>query len=422
MHLLSDQELVLTKMLNKEPILNIGIILPQDKRNEVSFSFSNPENYTIKFKDSTQSQTPQKLTVTLNDGDTEIIKIKDKENFGGITIYDVPAGRDFHWGKKINVILPGNLRITRYNDCLLVINEVPLEKYLGCVAVSEMNSSCPDEFLIAQTITARSWILAGAEKKHLDLGIDACNDDCCQRYQGTGQQTKQSCETVKKSHGTVLTYGNEICDARYSKSCGGFTENCENVWDMKPKPYLKSIFDGKNEDKKVDWEKWITQSPYTFCSPQYIDEKSLSNYLGNVDENHRYFRWKVRFSQKEFCKFFSEKINEYVSKIKKISVINRGESGRIIRLNLEFQKKNESLKTLQLLNEYDIRKTLHPSFLYSSAFIPKLNETHIEFSGAGWGHGVGLCQIGALGMALNGYSSKNILNHYFQESTLEKLY
>ena len=409
-------------MLGKEPTLNIGIILPEDRRTDIEISFPNQNNYTIKSNHSNLSRAPENLIVSLKDGELEIIENIVGEIVEGITIHNVPAGRGFHWGKNIDVSFPGNIKITSWNGYLMVINNVPLEQYLSCVAVSEMSGTCPPEFLKAQSITARSWILASAEKKHAELGIDACNDDCCQRYQGLSQLSPSSKKTVENSRGVVITHNSEICDARYSKSCGGLTENCENVWNMKPRSYLKNIFDGPDKYTKVDWENWFTHYPNTFCSPHYLSEKNLSNFLGNVDENKKYFRWEVRFTQNEFCSFFSVDINEKVTYIKNIDILNRGESGRIINLNLEYQTEGGSVKSLQLDNEYDIRKTLHPSFLFSSAFIYKLNKDHIQFVGGGWGHGVGLCQIGALAMALNGYSSKEILNHYFQHSTLKKLY
>ena len=410
-------------MLSKEPTLNIGIILPEDRRTDIEISFPDQNNYTIKSHHSNLSKAPPHLVVSLKDGEIEII-----ENMGGgeivegITIHNVPAGRGFHWGKNIDVSFPGNIKITSKNGHLMVINSVPLEQYLSCVAVSEMSGACPPEFLEAQSITARSWILAAAEKKHAELGIDACNDDCCQRYQGLSQLSPVSKKTVENSRGVVITHNSEICDARYSKSCGGLTENCENVWNMEPRPYLKNVFDGPAKYTKVDWENWFTHCPNTFCSPQFLSENNLSKFLGNVDENKKYFRWEARFTQNEFCSFFSIKINEKVSYIKNINILNRGESGRIINLNLEYQTEAGSVKSLQLDSEYDIRKTLHPSFLFSSAFIYKLNKDHIQFIGGGWGHGVGLCQIGALAMALNGYSSNEILIHYFQYSTLKKLY
>ena len=409
-------------MLSKEPTLNIGIILPEDRRTDIEISFPNQNNYTIKSHNSNLSKPPPNLIVSLKDGEIEIIDNIGGEIVEGITIHNVPAGRGFHWGKNIDVSFPGNIKITSKNGHLIVVNCVPLEQYLSCVAVSEMSGACPPEFLEAQSITARSWILAAAEKKHAELGIDACNDDCCQRYQGLSQLSSVSKKTVENSRGVVITHNSEICDARYSKSCGGLTENCENVWNMEPRPYLKNVFDGPDKYTKVDWENWFTHCPNTFCSPQFLSENNLSKFLGNVDENKKYFRWVVRFTQNEFCSFFSIKINEKVSYIKNINILNRGESGRIINLNLEYQTEGGSAKSLQLDTEYDIRKTLHPSFLFSSAFICKLNKDHIQFVGGGWGHGVGLCQIGALAMALNGYSSKEILNHYFQYTTLKKLY
>ena len=409
-------------MLNKEPILNIGIVLPQDKRSEIFLSFPNPENYLINFQNSKESHPSKNLTVLKNDGNIQITKIKNDKKAEGITVHNVPAGRKFHWEKMIDVTLPGNIQIIQHEDSILVINNVFLEDYLACVSVAEMSHSCPSEFLKCQTIAARSWILAGTEKKHIDLGIDACSDDCCQRYQGLEQQNPHSHSAVKSTHGTVLIYENEICDARYSKSCGGVTESCENVWDMKPKPYLKSIFDGTEKIDSIDWENWFSNVTDSFCSSKFIDENTISNYLGSVDQKKKYFRWNVQFTQNEFCDFFSQKINQNVSHIKNIDIINRGESGRINQLNLEYISKTKSIKTHQLNNEYDIRRTLHPSFLYSSAFIPKLSDTQIEFIGAGWGHGVGMCQIGALGMALNGYSAEEILSHYFQESSLKQLY
>ena len=219
-----------TKMLNKEPILNIGIILPADKRRDIKLSFSNKNNYTIKSQNINQSLSSENLILSLKDGDVEIIEKNRSSVTKGITIHSVPAGRGFHWKKIIDVTVPGGIKISSQNGNLMVINNVPLEQYLACVAVSEMSSACPSAFLEVQSITARSWILAATEKKHAELGIDACNDDCCQRYQGLGQLNQVSKKTVENSRGMVMIHENKICDARYSKSCGGKTENCENVW------------------------------------------------------------------------------------------------------------------------------------------------------------------------------------------------
>ena len=408
----------------KGPILNIGIILPVDKRKKVTISFSDAALYEIEREKLLISscKTPDKVDILIDDGDMIIKKMVEAVDEHDIMIHDVPAGRGFHWEKTIDVALPGNLKITNHDGHLLVINQVPLEQYLSSVAVSEMNGVCPATFLEAQTITARSWILAAAEKKHAELRIDACNDDCCQRYHGLSQMTESSKSAAENSRGKVLIYDNEICDARYSKSCGGITENAENIWDMAPVHYLSSVYDGPTKNKDINWDNWFTRKPETYCSPTFLDEHELHKYLGNVDKDGHYFRWKVSYTQEEFCEFFSKKINEHVSQITKIDALNRGQSGRINRLYLDYQTADGSSKTLQLHNEFDIRKTLHPSFLYSSCFVINMDNSIIEFNGAGWGHGVGLCQIGALGMALNGSTTESILTHYFPKAKLTHIY
>lgn len=408
---------------NKEPILKIGIFLPVDNRKKVHISFTDPNLYEIETDKQLDPacKTPERLNVAVGDVEMIITKIVDDDKHG-ITIHDVPAGRGFHWEQAIDVTLPGNIKITSHNGNLLITNIIPLEQYLACVAVSEMSPKCPDQFLQVQAITARSWILAAAEKKHSGLGIDACNDDCCQRYQGMDQMTSESKAVCNSTSGKVLLYNDEICDARYSKSCGGLTENAENIWDMDFKPYLTSIYDSPEKKIQVDWQHWYRAAPDVFCSPSYVDESELHKYLGNVDKNSKYFRWAVKYSQKELCELLSKKINVDIGRIVKIDALNRGYSGRINHLYCEYINLAGETKVLELNNEYDIRKTLHPSFLYSSCFMVKMNDELIEFFGAGWGHGVGLCQIGALSMALNGHSTEQILTHYYSGAKLKQLY
>ena len=409
------------KLIQSEPNLRIGIILPVDKRKTIEVSFSDPSQYKI------DTKTPIKLTssnlkISIDDGDVYIKKLNKEFDEQVITVHNVPAGRGFHWEKTIEVTLPGNVDISNHDGYLLLTNVVPLEQYLACVAVSEMSGACPSALLESQTITARSWVLAAAEKKHSDLNLDACNDDCCQRYQGLSQMTDASIKAANDSRGIVLLYNNQICDARYSKSCGGISESAEHVWDMAPVHYLSSVYDGPAKNKDINWDNWFTSKPKTYCSPTFLDEQELHKYLGNVDKDGHYFRWKVSYSREEFCEFFSKKINEHVSQIIKINALNRGKSGRINHLNLNYETKTGTPKTLQINNEYDIRRMLHPSFLYSSCFVINMDENHIEFFGAGWGHGVGLCQIGALGMALHGHTTEEILAHYFKNSELKGMY
>ena len=413
-----------THLLQSEPIIHVGIILPEDRRKSITLSFTDPSLYEIDSDPliKRSGDIPEILNISMDDGDILIRNTKQDFSPTGIIIHNVPAGRGFHWEKSINVIVPGNIKIKHYDKYLLVINELPLEQYLACVAVSEMSGQCPPALLEAQTITARSWIMAAAEKKHVTLGLDACNDDCCQRYQGLTQMTDSSMKAANDSRGIFLIHDDQICDARYSKSCGGITESAHQVWDMKPTPYLSSVYDGPENDPDIHWDNWFVDYPKTFCSPSFVNENDLQKYLGIVDKKGSYFRWNTFFTQEKFCAFFSKTINETVVHIDKIDSLKRGKSGRINHLYLDYQTSKGNSKTIQIKSEYEIRKMLHPSFLYSSCFIVKMDENSIEFFGAGWGHGVGLCQIGALGMALNYFSTEDILTHYFRNSTLRKLY
>lgn len=410
-------------LLKTEPTLKIGIILPGDERKNIKLTCNDSSSYQIETQASIipSSKTQKVIESNIDDGEVKITQtLVDDEC--GITVHDVPTGRGFHWENSIDVTLPGNIHMIPHNGNFLLVNEVSLEQYLACVAVSEMSSECPPAFLEAQTIAARSWIIAGAEQKHNELGIDACNDDCCQRFQGINHITDNSRSICDKTAGMFLLYGGNVCDARYSKSCGGLSENAENVWAIDHVPYLSSIYDGPARKDEIDWQNWFSQEQDVFCGPNYVNESDLYHYLGYVDKEGNYFRWSVKFSQEEFCDFFSNKIGELVNQINKIDVLNRGRSGRINKLYMYYQLENGSIKTHQINNEYEIRKTLHPSFLYSSCFTISIDNENIKFNGAGWGHGVGLCQIGALGMALNGYSTQEILKHYYKNTELKKLY
>jgi peptidoglycan hydrolase-like amidase len=295
-----------------------------------------------------------------------------------------------------------------------------------------MSGECPPELLEAQTIAARSWLVAAVEQKHADLGLDACNDDCCQRYQGIGNLTEAARSATERTCGQFLLYNNEICDTRYSKSCGGISEHNDNVWDTEPKPYLRGIFDGIQKDipnlfDTQGLKDWVSNYPDCYCGNNYISGDILKKYLGNVDEKGNYFRWEFTYSQEELTQLISKKTGISFESISSLQPLDRGISGRIIQLQINGISKNRPFQIL-LESEYEIRRVLHPDFLYSSAFIiiansdtePALSE--ITLKGAGWGHGVGLCQIGALGMALKSKSSKQILSHYFLETELKKLY
>jgi len=270
--------------------MRIGIILKEDKKKSVSFTLPVDNEFElhlenkkiIKLKSGMEYKIISgnnlnfagvTITPPINFGNKIIIKpLKRYFNIYpnvGIKINNIVTGRKFHWQKEITQYLMGALEIRNHNDCLTLINEIPLEEYLMSVATSEMNSKCPTALLESQTIAARSWILARTEKKHEEDGFDACNDDCCQRYHGTGQLTETSVKAVLNTEGMVLIYEDKICDARYSKSCGGYMEKYENVWNGDPVPYLTSGVDGAGKTKyclcnEKDFTNWLKIAPTTF--------------------------------------------------------------------------------------------------------------------------------------------------------------
>ncbi|MEA1882669.1 MAG: SpoIID/LytB domain-containing protein, partial [Candidatus Marinimicrobia bacterium] len=322
----------------------------------------------------------------------------------------IPSGRGFHWEKNISASYWGVLEFTVSDGKMMAVNELPLEHYLKCVATSEMSAQCPSEFLKAQTIVARSWLLANIEQKHRHLGFDICNDDCCQRYQGMAHCSETSIQSANDTFGQVIVHDDKICDTRYSKSCGGITENFENVWEGDTVPYLVSIKD-------------VNNSGVAFCSPEIVPEEVLNNYIGDVDEKGQYFRWEFEATQGELIQSLKDKRNVVAAEIVQLIPEKIGYSGRIIDLKIEYKDSQNNLQSIEIHSEYEIRNIMSPSFLYSSAFSVEKNEyDNFNLIGKGWGHGVGLCQIGALGRALNGQSAEDILNHYYSNTHLKTIY
>ena len=421
--------------------MSIGLVLPEDKQGNISMAL-NGAGFELHINNVDQKSFEKKLDINiqnkkmyLNGSECEqiIIKNKKRDITNNIDINPIIAGRGFHWQKEINVRVIGNVVIHVIDQSLFVINKIYLEDYLMCVATSEMGSECPSSLLEAQTIVARSWILAATEKKHTKLGLDACNDDCCQRYQGISNISKSSIKAARNTRGKILMYKNTICDTRYSKSCGGRTEKGDNVWEIDYKPYLESTSDSDYNDEtnlsdEHSFEKWLIDQSLSFCGPKFIEEKNLSKYLGNVDEKGKYHRWEVCYNNDELIKIIFDKTGKQFSKISKIVPKKRGASGRILHLDVLGKKINGKEFSLSIKSEYEIRRILHPKFLYSSAFIIETNSKHnnddydFTLKGAGWGHGVGLCQIGALGMSLSGKNTEEIISHYYQQTNMKDIY
>jgi len=432
-----------------EPNIRVGIILPEDSFSDIIIDIPKNMPYVAASEHGEQISHTGKLVFTIADGtiflksvlsgNTWLLKPGEKEEIhpkSGFKVKNVTAGRGFHWQKLIDVYLPGLIEITMINGYLVLINELSLEEYLMCVATSEMGARCPKSLIVAQTIVARSWMLANVEQKHVDMGMDVCNDDCCQRYQGTGNLTQHSIDGALTTHGQVLTYQDKICDARYSKSCGGIMESFVTIWGGQELPYLQNLPDRAGEDPlpaavihdEKSAIKWIDDQPIAFCNPETVPEESLPDYLGNVDEGGKYYRWQVTYSQQEFCDLLNQKLNLDASYISLLIPLSRGGSGRIVELQINYEKIDGQKAQIRLDRDVAIRQSLNEGFLYSSCIYFELIRddrdviTQIIIHGAGWGHGVGLCQIGALGMSLNGYSSPEILTHYYPGSQMIKIY
>jgi SpoIID/LytB domain protein len=351
---------------------------------------------------------------------------------------------------------------------LLVINDVSVEQYLVSVISSEMSASAHHELLKAHAIISRSWLLAqlapwkverekfpqpreiiekGDDKKELirwydkenHRDFDVCADDHCQRYQGItkalktidgalGQEKVRS--VIQTTFGRVLTFDDHICDARFSKSCGGMVEQYASAWEDVQIPYLTPLYDGETFPAEFalpltnekNAEAWITSAPAAFCNSN--DRTILQRILPDFDqETTDFYRWQVTITQTELQSLLHKKLGIEFGAVHSLEPVERGASGRLIKLRITGEK-----TTLVLGKELEIRRVLSPSHLYSSAFVirPEFHGGNIPASftliGAGWGHGVGLCQIGAALMAEEGYAHENILAHYYPGSSLHKLY
>lgn len=365
---------------------------------------------------------------------------------------DVTIGINFHWERKEVQRFGGTLRMIIEVDKLTAVNVISIEEYLTSVISSEMSATASLELLKAHAVISRSWLMDKLCVKNQAYGIsrqnetssssdisdssiikwydheahtnfDVCADDHCQRYQGiTRASTPQAIEAVTSTRGEVLMHDGKICDARFSKCCGGAFEEFQNCWENVPHPYLIGGRDCKTETSLPDLtieaeaDKWIRTSPAAFCNTQ--DKKVLGQVLNNYDqETVDFYRWKVSYSQQELSELIRKRSGIDFGEIIDLIPVERGTSGRIIRLKIV-----GTLRTVTIGKELEIRRTLSSSHLYSSAFVIDKENQRFIITGAGWGHGVGLCQIGAAVMGEQGYSYKEILSHYYPGSSLEKQY
>jgi SpoIID/LytB domain protein len=348
---------------------------------------------------------------------------------------DVTIGIGFHWERKERQVFRGAFRLIKREAGLTVINDVSLEEYVTSVISSEMSASCPLEMLKAHAVISRSWLwfpkanppLSGTEQnRNVDSreilrwygraahpDFDVCADDHCQRYQGiTKAFSSSAAEAVRATSGEFLRYHGAICDARFSKSCGGITERYAVAWEDEKIPYLESVYDGASQPSIPNSETWIRSSPPAYCNTD--DSELLSRVLPGFDQETRdFYRWQVAYTGHEFADLIRSRIGVDLGPIRNMQALDRGASGRIYRMKITGER-----DYIVIGKELEIRRALSPTHLYSSAFVVDNESGRFVLRGAGWGHGVGLCQIGAAVMANGGANYAEILRHYYRGTSV----
>lgn len=442
------------RRLVKEPELSIGILSAREIRVVLHADYSFAGNII---------NGPQTFAISDNgciswNGKTFcVIDLRKRNDNDYFEVADVVIGVNFHWERRENQIFRGDLSIIVEGDKLTLVNRLPVEEYLISVISSEMSATASPEFLKSHAVISRSWLLAQiyknkriteADKRYSASNItdteiikwydredhvnfDVCADDHCQRYQGiTRQTTSKVREAVESTRGLVLIDKDlNLCDARFSKCCGGVFEQFESCWEPVHHHYLEVKRDYVTESDFPDLtieenaRKWILGRPKAYCDT--TDCGILSQVLNNYDQETKdFYRWHITYSQDELAQLIKNRSGIDFGGIVALEPVERGTSGRLVRLRVIGTK-----KTMVIGKELEIRKTLSTSHLYSSAFIIETSETQknnlpesFTLYGAGWGHGVGLCQIGAAVMGANGCSFRQILDHYFPGSTLSTWY
>ena len=349
---------------------------------------------------------------------------------------EMTIGIGFHWERQERQVFRGTLRILKRNAGLTVINDVPLEEYVTSVISSEMSASCPIELLKAHAVISRSWLKAfppsqtrggakhgGGQTDEKEIrrwygreahpDFEVCADDHCQRYQGiTKAFSSSAAEAVGATAGQFLRYGGEICDARFSKCCGGITEEYPTAWEDWDIPYLRSLYDNPSGPPSYNAETWIRSNPDAYCNTR--NKELLARILPGFDqETVDFYRWRVEYSPDEIAELIKTRVGVNLGRITDIQPIDRGPSSRIYRLRITGDK-----DYLVIGKELEIRRALSRTHLYSSAFVVDKEAERFVLRGAGWGHGVGLCQIGAAVMADLGKTYRQILEHYYPGTTV----
>jgi len=434
-----------TNIQKPQAILSVGIVsLP-----ELKFEFKTPYKFAGKTYQGQYSATVSDGKICFEGNLYDEVVFRHEGENPSFELQNVTIGVNFHWNRQETQIFPDDLKLIVEKGLVTAVNMVGIENYLVSVISSEMSATCSEELLKAHCIISRSWIIAQIEKnktitasqtpysatidtedeliKWYDredhTNFDVCADDHCQRYYGLSRASTQAVrDAVAQTWGQVLTYNGEICDARFSKCCGGVFEEFEYCWEPKHFDYLVKRRDSANENDIPDLtveenaRKWILSSPEAFCNT--TDLKILSQVLNKFDqETKNFYRWTVEYTVEELSALVKDRSGIDYGEIIDLIPVARGTSGRLWKLKIVGSK-----RTRIIGKELEIRRTFSKSHLYSSAFVVEKKDGKFIFRGAGWGHGAGLCQIGAAVMGEKGYTHSQILEHYFPGSKIEKQY
>lgn len=436
--------------LREQPMVSVGIM----SEKEISFELNNAYNFTCPDNSETFEVKGPQTAVESNgkvlwEGKEYTELVFTPKGIGTFWLRGVTIGVNFHWERKEDQKFGSALKIIVEHGKLTAVNVIGVEDYLTSVISSEMSATASPELLKAHAVISRSWLLAQIEKnkeivasnseysactqtedelvKWYDredhTNFDVCADDHCQRYQGlTRASTLKVREAIEATWGELLMDGNKICDARFSKCCGGAVEEFQYCWEPVKYSYLVKLRDGKNTQDLPDLtieenaHKWIMENPEAFCNT--TDKNILSQVLNNYDqETVNFYRWKEEYTVKELSELVYKRSGVDYGEIIDLIPVERGTSGRLVKLKIVGTK-----KTMTIGKELEIRRTLSTSHLYSSAFVVEKTDGKFILYGAGWGHGVGLCQIGAAVMGEQGYKYKEILLHYFVGASIENRY
>ena len=445
----------------KQPNVNVGIVSGQ----KIHFSLNKPYLAKGEMVTGEQEVAFSEGGILWNGNQYSSLTFHPQSTDASFSLSDVTIGVNFHWERKETQTFLGTLHFVVESDKICAINELPVERYLESVISSEMSATSSLELLKAHAVISRSWLLAQMKKRRevAESGnnffsfvkkddrlirwydredhtiFDVCADDHCQRYQGITKETSPHvAEAIRQTKGQILMDGDDICDARFSKCCGGVTEEFQYCWEDTPKNYLSSVRDIIQGVKSVGSaspaplpslqdeaaaDAWIRSNPPAFCNT--TDKKILSQVLNDYDqETADFYRWKVTLTQEKLKQLLDEKLKMNFGDILDLQAEERGKSGRISKLRIVGTE-----KTFVIGKELEIRRALSDTHLYSSAFVvdrcdidEKGVPQRFDIIGAGWGHGVGLCQIGAAVMGEEGFDYDAILLHYYQGAEIKKVY